>query len=132
MVPTQDPKVIVEIFQELFGQLFSDTEVTRNLSGINRLVMVKYSEPDVEMYLHLNDGGSKITFQQENSKSPDVTMEMKWETGHKLWSGNLDLLGALMTQKIKVKGEVDKLIGLRTVFSPATVIYKEIVASLVR
>jgi len=130
MLPTEDPRVIKVIFQKFFDRVFTDEELKENLSGINQVVMIKYERPDVVIYLHLNDGGNKIMFDRDGVQEPDVTLEMKWETAHKLWSGNLDILMALISQRIKVDGQVDKLFGLKSIFGPAREIYKEIVASV--
>ena len=130
MLPTEDPKVIELIFQKMFDRIFADEKLKENLSGINQVVMIKYERPDVFMYLHLSDGGSKIIFERDGLQEPDVTLEMKWETAHKLWSGNLDILMALVSQRIRVSGQVDKLLGIRCVLSPAMEIYKEVVASV--
>ena len=130
MLPTEDPKVIELIFQKLFDRIFADEMLKENLSGINQVVMIKYERPDVSIYLHLNDGGSKIMFERDGVREPDVTLEMKWETAHKLWSGNLDIFMALVSQRIKVDGQVDKLLGIKSLFGPVKEIYKEIVASV--
>ena len=130
MVPTQDPKVIQEIFQQLFDRLFDVEELKANLLGINKVVKIKYDKPEVTMYLDFKDEGSKVVFLPDGGLDPAAVLEMDWETGHRLWSGNLDLIPALMTERVRVAGEVEQLVQLRSMYSKAIEIYKEIVDSI--
>jgi putative sterol carrier protein len=130
MVPTRDPKVIEEIFQKLFDRLFADESLMQNLMGINRVVMIKYDRPEVVIYLDFNDGGSRVLFKAEGRMNPHATLEMDWETAHKLWSGTLDLIPALLSERVRVAGEVEQLVQLKSMYGKATEIYKEIIDSL--
>ena len=130
MVPTKDPEVIKDIFQKLFDELFADDVLAENLLGINKVVKIKYVRPEVVMYLDFKDNGSKVMFQPEAGLEPVAFMEMDWETGHKLWSGNLDLIPALMTERIRVGGEVEQFVSLRSMYGRAIEIYKNIINNL--
>ena len=130
MLPTNDPKVIQDIFQRLFDELFADEALAENLIGINRVVKIKYERPDVVMYLDFKDDGSKVLFQHGGSQAPAATMEMDWETAHRLWSGTLDLIPALMTERIRVAGEVEQLVSLKSMYGRAIEIYKDIISSI--
>jgi putative sterol carrier protein len=130
MVPTQDPKVIEEIFQQLFDKLFADESMKQNLQGINKVVMIKYDRPEVVMFLEFSDGAGKVVFSPEGTFTPHATLEMDWETANKLWSGTLNLIPALMTERVRVAGEVEQLVQLKSMYSKATEIYKQICDSI--
>ena len=130
MVPTEDPKVIQDIFQQLFDRLFADEEMQGNLQGINKIVKIKYDRPEITMYLDFKDDESKVLFLPDGELDPAAVLEMDWATAHKLWSGNLDLIPALMTERVRVAGEVEQLVQLRSMYGKAITIYKEIIASV--
>ena len=130
MLPTQDPKVIQEIFQKLFDELFTDDELAKNLLGINKVVKIKYERPEVVMYLDFKDEGSKVVFQADGAHLPAATMEMDWATAHRLWSGTLDLIPALMTERIRVAGEVEQFVMLKSMYGRAIEIYKDIIGKI--
>jgi len=130
MVPTKDPKVIEEIFQQLFDKLFTDESMKQNLQGINKVVMIKYDSPEVVMFLNFGDGQGKVLFGPEGSQTPHATLEMDWETAHKLWSGTLNLIPALMTERVRVAGEVEQLVQLKSMYGKSIEIYKEICGSI--
>ncbi len=130
MVPTEDPKVIQDIFQKLFDRLFALDEMKPNLVGINKVVKIKYDRPEVIMYLDFKDDSSKVLFLADGEITPAATLEMDWETGHRLWSGNLDLIPALMTERVRVAGEVEQFVLLKSMYGKAVKIYKEIIDSI--
>jgi putative sterol carrier protein len=130
MVPTEDPKVIQDIFQQLFDRLFALDEMKGNLIGINKVVKIKYDKPDVTMYLDFKDDSSKVLFLADGEMVPAATLEMDWETAHRLWSGNLDLIPALMTERVRVAGEVEQFVLLKSMYGKAVKIYKEIIDSI--
>jgi putative sterol carrier protein len=130
MLPTQDPKVIEDIFQRLFGELFTDESLMQNLQGINRVVLIKYERPDVSIYLDLKDSGSNVVFQADGIQEPAAVLEMDWETAHKLWSGNLDLIPAMMSERVRVAGEVEQFVQLRSMYGKATELYKDIISDI--
>ena len=130
MVPTKDPKVIEGIFQKLFEELFADEDLKKNLLGINKVVKIKYERPEVVIYLDFSDEGSRVLFDVDGVTSPSATLEMDWETAHKLWSGTLDLIPALMTERVRVGGEVEQLVALKSMYGKATELYKDIISSI--
>ena len=130
MVPTKDPKIIEEIFQQLFDKLFADESMKQNLKGINKVVMIKYDSPEVVMFLNFGDGQGKVQFGPEGSQTPHATLEMDWATAHQLWSGTLNLIPALMTERVRVAGEVEQLVQLKSMYGKSIEIYKEICDSI--
>jgi putative sterol carrier protein len=130
MVPTEDPMVIQGIFQQLFDRLFALDEMKGKFQGINKVVKIKYDHPEVTMYLDFKDEASKVIFLPDGELDPAATLEMDWETAHKLWSGKLDLMPALLTERLRVAGEVEQLVSLRSMYREATAIYKEIIESV--
>ena len=130
MLPTNDPKVIQNIFQRMFTEVFADEDLKQNLMGINKVVMIKYNRPEVVMYLDLRDDGTKVLFQLDGAQTPNATLEMDWETAHRFWSGKLDLIPAILSERVRVSGEVEQFVELRSMYGKATEIYNDIISSI--
>ncbi len=126
MVPTKDPKIIEDIFQQLFDKVFQMEDMKKNMEGLEKTVMIKYDHPEVVMFLSFSEGAGKVFFEPEGSRDPHATLEMDWETAHKLWSGTLDLIPALLTNRVRVAGEVEQLVALKSMYGNAMEIYKDI------
>ena len=56
----------------------------------------------------------------------DITMWMKSDVGHRFWLGKMNLILALATRQMKVKGPVTKLMAILPILKPAFALYPKV------
>lgn len=55
-----------------------------------------------------------------------ITMSMKSDVGHRFWLGKVNLLAAIATRQMKVKGPITKLMAILPILKPAFKIYPKV------
>ena len=59
----------------------------------------------------------------------DVELTMSAHNGHLMWLGELNMMGAMAMRKIKVKGNVGKMMPMLPLMTMATPRYREFCAA---
>jgi len=87
---------------------------------------VLYTDPDVEMNVLMQEPMEVIL--GETDVKPDVTMQMRADTGDKFWRGEYNLAVGLAKGEVKAKGPVNKILKLVPLTKPLFPMYRELVA----
>lgn len=127
-VPTNDPERILEVHQQLVERLRTNPEVASVMEGEIATIGIHLTEPDINLRLSLNGADSSLVrILEGDDKEDDVKISMKWETAHKFWLGQVDIMRALLTGKIKITGpNMDPLFRLKSIAQFACQTYQEI------
>jgi putative sterol carrier protein len=112
-------KIYVPYFQEL---------------ATNPEVGGKIKESELKIQFYITDLKAQIFLDCCNLEGPvicgktekegDIKIWLKSDSAHRLWSGKVSLMPAIMAREIKVLGPVDQLKNLTGIFKPASEIYK--------
>jgi putative sterol carrier protein len=111
----------VGVFQRLFTILLED-ETFRSRMGASQLTLrLVQSKPDFELYVdpesvRVDPGGERAV----------ITIKMSCDTAHALWSGRLLMPVALATGRVRVRGNVAKVLEFVPLLQPAFDRYPEI------
>jgi putative sterol carrier protein len=98
------------------------------MAGEPASIGIHLTDPEIELRLNLNGADSELVeIPAGQPIQNDVTITMKWEIAHRFWSGDIDLMSALLTGKIKVEGSnMDPLFRLKSIVDQAREAYKEL------
>jgi putative sterol carrier protein len=114
----------VEVVQGRFlEQLLRDPEAMEAVRGADVSFLLKYHDPDCSIRVDCNVSPAEVTFSTAE-QSADVELSMSAHNGHLMWLGELNMLGAMAMRKIKVKGNVGRMIGMMPLMTMATPRYK--------
>jgi putative sterol carrier protein len=119
----QSPEQAHAVFTRLFTILLKDDQFVDRMRAGGLSVHLVQSKPDVELY---------VTPDQVVDGAPPapaaVRISMSCDTAHSLWQGKLLMPVALATGRVRIKGNVAKVLELVPILRPAFDRYPEIVA----
>ena len=121
-----------EELQEVLGGFFTDfvermkvgdSEVMKPgkaLNDTNLIVHFELKNPDLRIVIDCEEKPIKVSFGEENPKSPTAVFYVDAIDGHLFWLGGLNLPNALIKKKVVLKGPVHRLLKVlpiaKTVF----------------
>ncbi len=109
---------------EFLRQLLAGGEAAERVRDVNISFLLRYFEPDCSIRVDCAPSPSLVTFSTDE-QCADVELTLSAEDGHKMWLGQLNMMGAMAMRKIKVKGNVGKMIGLLPLMTIATPLYQQ-------
>lgn len=124
MAPTNDPAKILNLFGEFFDDIIAVEHLNNGFQNLDKVIGISYSNPDIKFALECRK--EKVKFVPDGDYESDVTIIMNWETAHKFWMGELDIISALFEQRIKIKGDAASLLALKPLFDETSEIYKRV------
>lgn len=107
-----------------FEVLATDPVVAPKLMASKLIVKFNYREPDAAITIDMSGDKAVFTF-DDNEKKPIVEMNMKADTAHRFWQGNVNLIIALARREITAKGPVPQILKLLPIIKPAYKLYPE-------
>lgn len=109
---------------EFLKVLLHDEEAVEKVRDANVSFLLKYFDPDCSIHVDCVPSPAVVTFSTDEQNA-DVELTMSADNGHLMWLGELNMMGAMAMRKIKVKGNVGKMIGLMPLMTMATPRYRE-------
>ncbi|MGA7134703.1 MAG: SCP2 sterol-binding domain-containing protein [Mycobacterium sp.] len=88
---------------------------------------INYTDPDASILVDCTHDPIQITEGASDSK-PDVELTMKADNGHLFWMGKLKITTAITKRKVKVNGQVAKMMNLLPALDPAFARYRSYLA----
>lgn len=128
---TRDPERIRALFATFFTELFADPALRQGFAGVNKVVEMRYSDPEIVFLLDLRgDSPAYIDTTGTPAAASDIQIEMAWETAHDFWKDDLDVIMAFISQRIKASGATEALLELRPHFKSAARLYNDLASRL--
>lgn len=109
------------VFEELFTVLSEDSAAMDKMESSGLKVEIIHKKPDCRIQF---DGQGIHSLDEQFT--PNVRIAMNCDTAHKLWMGELLMPVALATGRVRVKGNVPKILELIPVLQPAFDRYEEV------
>ncbi|MGB3484287.1 MAG: SCP2 sterol-binding domain-containing protein [Mycobacterium sp.] len=103
------------------------SEAGPKLRAAAMVLRYEFHEPDATLTLALREPAIAV-FEGETDVVPDVTMRMSADDGDKFWRGNLNAAVALARGKVKVEGEIAKVLRLIPAAKPVYPLYAQLTA----
>ncbi|NDZ80940.1 hypothetical protein G3I19_20865 [Streptomyces sp. SID10853] len=110
-----------EVFSGLFNILIKDEGFARRMRDSQISLHLIQTKPEFELYVTPDD----VTVGAPESPAA-IRIKMSSDTAHSLWLGKLLMPVALATGKVRIKGNVSKVLEFVPLLQPAFDQYPEI------
>lgn len=115
---------LYQVLGGFFKLLSDDPQIGPKLMGSRLKLRFNYREPEAAIYIDLS--GETIRIAPGNiTDTADIEMNMKADTAHKFWQGEVNLVIALARREITAKGPIPKILKLLPIIKPAYKLYPE-------
>ncbi len=113
------PDQLYDYISELFDEISSLPEAQQALKTLKLCVKFNYTVPDCEIILNVADGGYTISRELSPDVTPDVELSMSGDIAHQLWTGELNVMGAITSREIGINGSLGKIMRLTPLIKTA-------------
>lgn len=114
-----------QVLSEFLEHITSDPELRPKFVAAATSFRANYHDPDCFVSLATTVDPSAVkTGEEAKAEEVDVNMFMSAEDGHKFWLGQLNLPMALARKKVRVEGQIPKLLKLLPAMQPAFGMYR--------
>lgn len=93
----------------IFEAAMADPETGPKLADTGLVLRMDCTEPDSKLTIDLP---GKVVYSGDDGPEPGATMVMSTETANAYWQGKVNLPFAMARGKVKVTGEMSKLLSL--------------------
>lgn len=114
-----------DVFATLFGVLLEDPAFVSKMTESNLSLQLLQTKPDLELFVSpegVFDGPPPAS-------GAAIRMKMSCDTAHSLWLGTLLMPLAVATGRVRIKGNVAKVLELVPILEPAFSQYPSIIAA---
>lgn len=122
MTTFKDQTELYKILGGFFGVLGNDPAIGKKLLDSKLKIQFNYKDPDSAIAIDLTGSTVNVLCDPKDFK-PDVEMNMKADTAHKFWQGNVNLVIALARREITAKGPIPKILKLLPIIKPSYTMY---------
>ena len=113
-------KVILPFFEKLLDSNEGDSR----LSAFEGTLQLSVTQPDANIILDCRESQKKVIC-GESDLEGDILLKTRGDTAHILLLGNLVLRDASMAREIIVRGPLEKLKELSSIFMASSELYKQ-------
>lgn len=114
-----------QVLSEFLEHITSDPELRPKFVAAATSFRANYHDPDCFVSLVTTvDPPAVKTGDDAKAEEVDVNMFMSADDGHKFWLGQLNLPMALARKKVRVEGQIPKLLKLLPAMQPAFGMYR--------
>jgi hypothetical protein len=103
----------------LIEELLGDEQLGPTFSAESMVVRFEHTEPDATVTVILRRGELGSAHFGPSDIDPDVTMSMPADIAHRFWLGRVNVPVALVRGDIDASGEIERLLRLVSLTSPA-------------
>jgi len=133
----KDSQEMYKIHQALFDRLAAHPEIGPNLASSNLIVRFIVQDPDgiitVSCRQKPEEKEKYISYEMgESPLKPDLTFTCTSDFSHKFWQGKVNIVAALLSQEVKVEGNVPQAMKLLPVLKPVYDLYPQILKEVGR
>lgn len=111
------------VFTGFMKDIAADPELGPKFVKSKTAFRINYTDPDASILVDCTHDPIQITEGPSDAKS-DVELTMKADNGHLFWLGKLKITTAITRRKVKVNGQVTKMMNLLPALDPAFVRYR--------
>jgi putative sterol carrier protein len=118
---------LYDIFTGFMKDMAADPVLGPKFVKSKTAFRINYTDPDASILVDCTHDPIQITEGASDSK-PDVELTMKADNGHLFWMGELKITTAITKRKVKVNGQVTKMMNLLPALNPAFARYRSYLA----
>lgn len=126
----KDDQEVYKYLAQIFQVAMTDPELVAMTKGSGLIVRIDYTDPDSTIGVVMDEGGLFLGESQLPAGfTPNMTLRMSADDGHKFWLGKLNMTAAMARGKVRVKGSVPKMLKLMPLAKPLRARYEKILAN---
>lgn len=110
---------LYDYISNLFEEISSLPEAQQAIKTLNLCVKFNCTEPDCDIILNASNGIYSISRELSPDVAPDVELSMSGDIAHQLWTGELNVMGAITSREIGINGSLGKIMRLTPLIKTA-------------
>lgn len=114
---------LYDVFTGFMKDIAADPQLGPKFVNSKTAFRINYTEPDASILVDCTHDPIQIVEGPSDVK-PDVELTMKADNGHMFWMGKLKITTAITRRKVKVAGQVTKMMNLLPALDPAFARYR--------
>jgi putative sterol carrier protein len=118
---------LYDVFNGFMNDMAADPELGPKFVKSKTVFRINYTDPEASILVDCTHDPIQITEGPSDVK-PDVELTMKADNGHLFWLGKLKITTAITKRKVKVSGQVTKMMNLLPALDPAFARYRTYLA----
>jgi alkyl sulfatase BDS1-like metallo-beta-lactamase superfamily hydrolase len=118
---------LYDIFVGFMEDMAADPVLGPKFVKSKTIFRINYTDPDASILVDCTHDPIHIT-QGPSDVKPDVELTMSADNGHDFWIGKLKITTAITKRKVKVNGQVTKMMNLLPALDPAFARYRTYLA----
>jgi alkyl sulfatase BDS1-like metallo-beta-lactamase superfamily hydrolase len=118
---------LYDVFVGFMEDIAADPLLGPKFVKSKTIFRINYTDPEASILVDCTHDPIHIT-QGPSDVKPDVELTMSADNGHLFWIGKLKITTAITKRKVKVNGQVTKMMNLLPALDPAFVRYRTYLA----
>ena len=119
MAVFETPDQLYDYISNLFEEISSLPDAQQALKTLKLCVKFNCTEPDCDIILNASNGSYSISRELSPDVTPDVELSMSGDIAHQLWTGELNVMGAITSREIGINGSLGKIMRLTPLIKTA-------------
>lgn len=119
-----------EIIRTFFEKLAGQPDIVKGLQKLACVVEFRHVDPKFSVSWDLHGEGLKVLVGELDEKPGLKVIFRPADVGHQIWSGEISAARAIMTRKVKVQGNVTKLLKITPLQKKAYTFYLDTLREL--
>ncbi len=116
---------LYDIYEMLFNRIMNDPKLSAKMLALGKCLTIKFTDFDAEITLFI-DGENWKFIKGPADNSADIVLWMNSNSAHRLWTGKITPLSAIMSREIRAKGPIRSLTDIDTLFTASKGLYQTI------
>jgi putative sterol carrier protein len=118
---------LYDVFVGFMEDMAADPVLGPKFVKSKTIFRINYTDPEASILVDCTHDPIHIT-QGPSDVKPDVELTMSADNGHLFWIGKLKITTAITKRKVKVNGQVTKMMNLLPALDPAFARYRTYLA----
>jgi putative sterol carrier protein len=114
---------LYDVFTGFMKEMASDPVLGPKFVKSKTVFRINYFDPEASILVDCTQDPIQIT-EGPSEVKPDVELSMSADNGHLFWMGKLKITTAITKRKVKVNGQVTKMMNLLPALDPAFTRYR--------
>ena len=116
---------LYSIYELLFERLMKDPKLSAKMLTLGKYFTIKFTDLEAEITLCIDGNDWKFIRGAADVKA-DIVLWMNSNSAHRLWTGKITPLSAIMSREIRAKGPIRSLTDIDTLFTASKGLYQTI------
>ena len=112
------------VFETLFKTILSNSRFGEKVKDLGKNLKFNFNDPNTEITIALDKGKWSVKSGPGNVKA-DIEFWLSGDSAHRLWSGKVTPISAIMSREIRAKGPIRAMNEIASLFASSQDIYRK-------